>query len=194
MLIGDLKGQFESYFANQFSLVEAESTQVRITVMGPKHHSNPTIHTEQHHIDLKLKLGSYISIASGCKFYLSGNHDWKRTTTYLNPFKEKDTEGLLTNGGITIESDVWLGDGVRVMSGVTIGVGAVIASGSIVTKDVEPYSIVGGSPAKLIKKRFDDNTIERLLKSEWWKLPIEEIEKRSDLLFSRNINEFLDSL
>lgn len=194
MLIADLKSQWLSNLANKPSLVKGTSGNVRITVMGDKHHLNPTIHTEKQHLSSKLKLGSFISIGIGCKFYLSGNHDWKRTTTFLNPFIETDVNGILTNGGISIENDIWIGDDVKVMSGVTIGTGSVIATGSVVTKDVEPYSIVGGVPAKLIKKRFDDKTIERLLKSEWWNLSNKELEQYKDILFSRDIDKFLNKI
>lgn len=194
MLIGDLQSQYIAWLQGKPSLVEGTTHNVRITHMGNKHHSDSTIHTESHHSHHKLRLGSFVSIASGCKFLLSGNHDWQRTTTYLNPFKEKDTEGLLTYGDIIIGSDVWIGMDVTVMSGVTIGHGAVIAAGSIVTKNVEPYTIVGGIPCKPIKKRFDDKTIERLLKSEWWNLPEDVLKQYSEILFSRNVEDFLNKI
>lgn len=192
MQIGDLYSHYIAWLSGNNSLVVGDRNNVRITHMGTKHHTNSTIHTEAHHIQNRLRLGNYISIASGCKFLLSGNHDWQRTTTYLNPWIEgSDTEGLLTNGDIVIESDVWIGMDVTVMSGVTIGTGAVVAAGSVVSKDVEPYTIVGGVPCKVIKKRFDEKTIQRLLATEWWNLPEEKLKKYEELLFSRNIQDFL---
>ncbi len=83
-----------------------------------------------------------------------------------------------------LEHDVWIGDGAFVRSGVVIGTGAVVAAGSVVVKDVEPYSIVGGNPAKHIKYRFDDDTIRGLLKSRWWLL--------SDTELSQLSNEFIE--
>ena len=165
---------------------------VRITAKPDQHPDNPKIRTENHHIGVhKISLGNFISIAMGCQFYLSGNHDWQRTTTYLNPFKSSDNDGLLSNGDISIGSDVWIGDNCKVMSGVNIGTGSVIAAGSIVTRDIPPYSIAGGIPCKVIKKRFSDDIIERLITSKWWELPELELKKYEELLFSRNIQDFL---
>ena len=77
------------------------------------------------------------------------------------------------------------------MSGVTIGHGSVIAAGSVVSKDVPPYSIVGGIPSKVIKKRFSDKIIDELLESKWWQLPDDFLRSHNDVLFSRNIEQFL---
>ena len=195
MLVGDLKKQLLNYMEGRSSLVEAIDNTVRITVMpeqNPLSVFNPTVHSEDHHINFKIKFGRFISIATGCKFFLSGNHDWQRVTTFLNPFAESDTDGILTNGDIIIGNDVWIGSDVTVMSGVNIGTGAVVAAGSVVTKDVPPYSIVGGIPCKTIRKRFDDVTVERLLKSKWWELSLEELKQHENLLFSRNIEDFLN--
>lgn len=77
----------------------------------------------------------------------------------------------------TIDSDVWIGDGVFIKAGVEVGVGAVIGMGSVVTKDVPPYSIVAGNPASIIRKRFSEEMIEKLLQSKWWDLPEDKLEK-----------------
>jgi len=195
MLVGELKNQYLVSRSGGVSLVQASSDQVRITTMDKGHHSNPTVHSElEHQHTHKLKLGGYISIASGCKFILSGNHDWQRTTTYLNPWIKRDSEGLLSNGDIIVGSDVWIGMNCTVMSGVTIGTGAVIAAGTVVTRDVEPYTIVGGIPNKLIKKRFSDEIIERLLASKWWEMPESELKKHQKELFSTNPIKFLEKI
>ena len=177
----------------------AELTNMaRITTPVNSLIADSIILTEPDHLyDVKVIIGAYCSFGTGCKFMLSGNHNWQRVTTYLRfdiSEENRDEGGLLTNGNIEIGADVWIGNDCTVMSGIKIGTGAVIAAGSIVTKDVEPYSIVGGSPAKLIKKRFDDNIITRLLKSEWWNIPYNELVKKSDLLFSKDINGFLESI
>ena len=88
---------------------------------------------------------------------------------------------------IRIGSDVWIGSHVIVMGGVTIGDGAVVAAGSIVTKDVPPFAIVGGVPAKIIKFRFPSETIKRLLEIRWWDLPDEEITKHIDLFHTPDV-------
>ncbi|MBI5324137.1 MAG: CatB-related O-acetyltransferase [Ignavibacteriae bacterium] len=93
---------------------------------------------------------------------------------------------------VEIGNDVWIANNVIIMDGVKIGDGAVIGAGSIVTKDVEPYSVVGGVPAKIISKRFSDEQIEKLLKIKWWNWDYEKIKENSDL-FS-NIEKFLDLL
>ena len=193
MLIADFKGQFLSNLAgNHDTLVKATSSNVRITVLGDKHHSNPTVHSEHHHFkEYKVIVGGFVSIASGCQFLLSGNHDWQRTTTFLNPWKDDDSECLLSNGDIVIGSDVWIGMNCTIMSGVTIGHGSVIAAGSVVSKDVPPYSIVGGNPAKHIKFRFDEETISKLLKIKWWDWDDKKIKENVNLIFNHNIDEFI---
>jgi len=193
MLIGSFNAQYISSLNGDKNALVSGGFHVRVTTMGDTHYSNPTIHTEEHHLNkYRVRLGSFISIASGCKFLLSGNHDWMRTTTYLNPYIDRDSEGILSNGDIIIGNDVWIGMDCTIMSGVTIGTGSVIAAGSVVTRDIAPYSIVGGIPSKLIRKRFDTDTIDRLLKSEWWNLDESELKKHSNLLFSRDVEQFLD--
>lgn len=106
--------------------------------------------------DVGLKIGAYCSIADNVQFILGGEHFIGGLTTF--PMKVKkfgyDAEAL-SKGDIVIRDDVWIGSKAIINSGITIGQGAVIAAGSVVTKDVEPYSIVGGVPAKIIKYRFD---------------------------------------
>jgi len=103
-------------------------------------------------------------------FYSSNNSAWKGFA-YKNDFTEvKKT---------IVGNDVWIGARCTILDGVTIGDGAIIATGSIVVKDVAPYSIVGGVPAKQIKKRFDDETISALLAEKWWDIPINEIKRLS---------------
>jgi serine acetyltransferase len=94
-------------------------------------------------------------------------------------------------GDITVGNDVWIGAKSTIMSGVKIGDGAIVAAGALVTKDVEPYSIVGGNPARLLKYRFDKSQIEELLKIEWWLWDESKIKEEAMILWSSDINYFI---
>lgn len=113
----------------------------------------------------KLLIGNYVSIGERCFFQLGGNHRYDIFTLY--PIRQKKIDHLFieaeSKGPIIIEDDVWIGQGCNILSGVKIGRGSVIALGSVVTKNVPPYSIVGGNPAKIIKYRFSKPIIEKLL-------------------------------
>lgn len=147
------------------------------------------------HPESNLKIGAYCSIAKNVQIFIGGNHrtDWISTYPFPAFFKEaghiKDFE--TTHGDVIIGSDVWLCENCTILSGVTIGHGAVVANGAIVTKNVPPYAVVGGNPAKHIRWRFDENTREALLKSAWWDWPQDEILKIAPLLCSDNIADFL---
>jgi acetyltransferase-like isoleucine patch superfamily enzyme len=119
----------------------------------------------------KCKIGKYCSIADNVKVFLGGDHMVKWITTF--PFNHKST----THGDIIVGNDVWLSHGVTIMSGVKIGDGAIIAANSHVVKDVEPYTIVGGNPAKYIRHRFEGRIIDSLLELKWWDLPENEIKE-----------------
>lgn len=121
---------------------------------------------------LNAKIGNYCSIAPGVKIGQS-NHDLScvSTSTYIAGGNHGVTEFNSIDNPTIIQNDVWLAANVIVKQGVTIGTGAVIGAGSVVTKDVPPYEIWGGVPAKFIRKRFDDTITEELLESHWWELP-----------------------
>ena len=195
MIFKKLHSECVSYSKNQSSLVYLKDPRlVRISLFGDNYMSNKDsfIFTEGHHAS-KISIGKYVSIATGCQFLLGGNHNYKNVTTYL-PFDHSINESnLYTNGDIIIENDVWIGMDCIIMSGITIGNGSIIAAGSVVTSDVQPYSIVGGNPTKLIKKRFSEETITDLINSKWWDLPIEKIEKNK-YIFSENVKKFIDSI
>lgn len=132
----------------------------------------------------KLKIGKFCSIACGAKFlFNSANHALDSLSTYPFPLffeewnleKEKVTEAWDNRGDIVIGNDAWIGYEAVILSGVTIGDGAIIGTRAVVTKDVPPYTIVGGVPAKPIRKRFDEKVIKELLKIKWWDWTEEKI-------------------
>lgn len=144
-----------------------------------------------------ISIGAYCSIAENVTLFNGSNHNTNWISTF--PFRIIfDIEGKYkdghpsTKGDIVIGNDVWIASNVTILSGVKIGDGAVIGANSLVVKDIEPYSIYAGNPAKFIKKRFEDNQIQQLLKIKWWNWEEEEIKKAVNLLCSENINEFID--
>jgi len=143
----------------------------------------------------KLIVGAFCSLADP-KIFLGGNHHAEWVSTYPfggrtdSPFKLAYTNK--DAGDVIIGSDVWVAQGVTIMSGVNIGDGAVVAANSHVVKDVEPYGIVGGNPAKLIKYRFNEEQIEKLLEIKWWDWSDERIEKNLSLLCQPDIDKFIN--
>ena len=146
----------------------------------------------------KLKIGKFCSIACGAKFlFTSANHKMRSLSTYPFPifFEEwgLDVKNICdawdNKGDIVIGNDVWIGYEAVILSGVTIGDGAIIGSRAVVTKDVEPYTIVGGVPAKSICKRFDDKTILKLENIRWWNWDEKQIRKGIQAIQSGNIIE-----
>ena len=132
----------------------------------------------------RLIIGKFCSIACGAKFlFNSANHKMASLSTYTFPLffeewgleKENVAQAWDQKGDIIIGTDVWIGYEAVILSGVTIGDGAVIGCRAVVTKDVPPYTIVGGVPAKPIRKRFDEETIKELQKIKWWDWPEEKI-------------------
>jgi acetyltransferase-like isoleucine patch superfamily enzyme len=155
--------------------------------IGDYTYGKPKIYAES-----KLfKLGKFCSIADGVTIYAGGEHNYNWVSTYNFYSKFKCKVCTTSKGEVIIGNDVWLADGVLVLSGVTIGDGAVVAARSVVTKDVKPYEIVGGNPAKHIKYRFSESQIDSLLKIKWWNWDIEKIKSNFNLILSPNIDEFI---
>lgn len=144
----------------------------------------------------RLIIGKFCAIASGAKFIMNGaNHNTQAFSTF--PFGafgqgwEKALEGLSggSKGDTIIGNDVWIGHNATIMPGVHIGDGAIIATNSVVTKDVEPYTIVGGNPASVIRNRFNEEVTEWLLQLRWWEWDIEEITKSISILCSNDVKQ-----
>lgn len=143
----------------------------------------------------KLIIGKFCSIACGTKFLMNcANHTLHSLSTYTFPLFGEEWENKMNvrdswdnRGDITIGNDVWIGYEAVIMSGVTIGDGAIIGTRAVVTKDVPPYTIVGGSPARVLKKRFSDDIIDKLLKIKWWNWPAEKITRNLEYIQSGNL-------
>ena len=148
----------------------------------------------------KLIIGKFCSIACGTKFLFNcANHTLKSLSTYTFPLfyeeweleKSNITTAWDNKGNIVIGNDVWIGYEAVIMAGVHIGDGAIIAARAVVTKDVPPYTIVGGTPAKEIRKRFDAEVIEQLLIQKWWDWSTDKIHQCLPYIAEGKLNELL---
>lgn len=145
----------------------------------------------------RLEIGKYCSIADNVTFILGGNHRTDWVTTY--PFSAigiwagasliKGHPG--SKGDLVIGNDVWIGYGATILSGITIGNGAVVAAGAVVVKNVDPYSVVAGNPAKVLKNRFSKSDVQKLQEISWWDWKKAKIEKEIGQLCSQNIKNFI---
>lgn len=154
-------------------------------------------HRAPHEAD-RLIIGKFCSIATGVKFMMGGTqgHTYEWIASYPLDFLEEDFDGYnkvapkaqKLKGDTVIGNDVWLGVEAMIMPGLKIADGAVIGARSLVTKDVGPYEIWGGNPARLIKKRFSDSDIEKLLQILWWEWSIKKIKANLDLIRSKNVD------
>lgn len=151
----------------------------------------------------KLQIGKFCSIACGAKFlFNSANHTLSSLSTYPFPLffeewglEKKDVTNAWDNkGDIVIGNDVWIGYEAVILAGVTIGDGAIIGTRAVVTKDVPPYTIVGGVPAKPIKKRFSEETISALLEIQWWNWSEERIARNISAIQSGNIEQLKQAM
>ena len=146
----------------------------------------------------RVTIGKFCSLACGVRFLMNGgNHNMDSLSTYTFPVCYAEwglttaeiTTAWQNRGDIAVGNDVWLGYESVIMAGVTIGDGAIIGTRAVVTRDVPPYTIVGGVPAKPIRKRFDDATIERLLALRWWDWPVERIKAALPFLRGGDLDE-----
>ena len=150
-----------------------------------------------HHFTVNggLRVGAYCSFAAEVEILLGGNHRHDWVTTY--PFPNRDARfahlppSAATRGDIIIGNDVWVGRGATILSGVTIGDGAVIAARAVVARDVEPYAIVGGNPAKHIRFRFSPEQIAALQRIAWWDWPEARVDRAVPMLLQGDIDAFV---
>lgn len=142
-----------------------------------------------------VTVGNFCSIAGNCNIGGTGHPlNWVSTSSVFHKWdnilrKNFSRHEYEIFQETTIGSDVWIATNAMLKAGITVGTGAVIGMGAVVTKDVGPYEVWGGNPARCIKKRFDDETIEALLASKWWELPDETIEKIAP--YMTDVQEFL---
>ena len=159
--------------------------------IGEYTYGSPYIHDYEDNIEI----GRYCSIGPDVMILVGGEHYLDRVSTYPFGMKFQDFSDpncpRLSKGDITIENDVWIGARVTILSGIKIGNGAVVAAGAVVTKDVPPYAIVGGVPAKIIKYRFDEQTIKELQATKWWEKSIDELKPYKSLIQGKDIKEFI---
>ena len=155
----------------------------------------------KYHFDFigdKLIIGKFCMIASNVTFIMNGaNHVTDAITSYPFAIFGQEWSNAMDNktypkkGDIVIGNDVWIGYNATILAGVTIGHGAIIAANATVTKDVEPYSIVGGNPAQLIRKRFPEETIAKLLAIAWWDWNLEKITSNVQHLTGNDLNQLV---
>jgi len=143
----------------------------------------------------RLIVGSFCSIGSGAAFIMCGNqghrHDWISTFPFywmseVSAFAEAEN-GYLPAGDTVVGNDVWIGSEAMVMPGVQIGDGAIIGTRALVTRDVEPYAVVGGNPARTIRKRFDDDRVRLLLEMKWWDWSDDQLKAAMPIITSGDV-------
>lgn len=151
--------------------------------------------TDYSNSDTQLEIGHFCSIAPGVKFILGGDHITNNISTF--PFKAKfglESREAYSKGSIIIKDDVWIGVNSIILSGITIGQGAILAAGSVVTKDVPPYAIVGGNPARVIKYRFEQQVIDKLISIDYSKITQEDVISKVDFWYQNINNHNIDNI
>jgi acetyltransferase-like isoleucine patch superfamily enzyme len=180
-----------------------EEIKKKLSVIGKWSYGSPKIY--RWNWKDKIYIGNFCSIGPEVKIIIGGNHrtDWITTSplpaetfNFDNTFAHaKSIKNFNTSkGDLHIKNDVWIGGFSIIFSGVTLGNGCVIAAGSVVTKNVKPYTIVGGNPAKFIRNRFNKRQSKFLDESRWWDLEDKKIDLLSHYLLNKNISEFIKKI
>lgn len=142
-----------------------------------------------------IQIGNYVSISADVKFVLGGNHHTERISSYpIEVFALHIGDNSISKGPIIIGDDVWIGMNAIIMSGVNIGQGAAIGAGAIVTKDVPPYAVVVGAPAKVVKYRFSENIINLLMDIDYSKMSMEDFVRYRDIMIDETTEENIKKL
>lgn len=191
------KKKYSNYFLKDNLKNEIKQN---LAIIGKWSYGNPKIYRWDW--KSKIYIGNFCSLGPEIKIIIGGNHrtDWVSTSqlpadtfnfedTFLNAQKIKNYN--YSKGDLHIENDVWIGAFSIIFSGVRLGNGSVVAAGSVVTKDVDPYTIVGGNPARFIKKRFTSKQINFLKSSKWWDLEDKKIDLLSKYLLDEKVDLFI---
>lgn len=165
--------------------------------MGPHSYGSPRVRVYAGST-ARVHVGAFCSIGSDVEFLTGGYHHPEWVSTY--PFRIRlglsgafEDGQPATRGDIVVGNDVWIARGARILSGVTIGDGAVVGAYAVVADDVRPYAVVVGNPAREVRRRFDDARVEALISSRWWDWPLERIVTLVPLLSSPDVDAFLRS-
>ena len=161
-------------------------------LVGAGTYGEPIVHFRK---SATLRIGAYCSIGGDVHIFLGGNHPVDWVTTYPFGALREDAQHLArapeSKGDVTIGNDVWIGDGAVILSGVTVGTGAVIGARAVIAKDVAPYAIVVGNPAKIVRYRFDPAQIEALESIAWWNWPEAKLKGALPQLLSGDVAGFI---
>lgn len=190
--------RLDAYFVQDETILLKHIDRHRSWQIGEYSYGHPYKSPKVVHFgeNVQLRIGNFCSFAEDVWILLGGGHrtDWVTTYPFSILFEGGDQfKGLpYTKGDIVIGNDVWVCTGATILSGVTVGDGAVVAAKSVVTKDVPPYAVVAGNPARVVKMRFSDEQIESLKRIQWWDWPVEKIQAEFPLLLSQDIQGFVD--
>jgi len=177
----------------KFAFVKSGNPKVSV---GKFTYGNPKIYSLNW--PCSVKIGSFCSIGTNVQIFMDVNHRTDWVTTFPFPAVPEFIEANhicghpWAKGDVIIGNDVWIGNDVSILSGVTIGDGAVIGAGAVVAKDIPPYAIAVGNPVQIIKYRFTEVEIERLLQLRWWDWSMDKIRQYIPLLCSGDVQGFLD--
>ncbi len=193
-LNGDNKLVFLKNFVKASNIIVGDYTYFDDRRYGPEKFEEFNVLYNYDFAKVKLIIGKFCAIAAETRFIMTGDHKLDAISTYPFPIFNQGWESafnvfdLPVKGDIVVGNDVWFGYDSLVKGGVKIGDGAIIATRAVVVKDVPAYSIVAGNPAKVVKMRFDEPTIKRLLNIAWWDWDIEKINKNLKLICQLDID------
>lgn len=190
----DFKLVFLKNFVKASNIIVGDYTYFDDRRYGPDKFEEYNVLYNYNFSKVKLVIGKFCAIAAETRFIMTGDHKLDAVSTYPFPIFGNGWESafnvfdLPVKGDIIVGNDVWFGYNSLIKNGVTIGNGAIIASCAVVVKDVPAYSIVAGNPAKVVKMRFDDKTIDRLQKIAWWDWDIKKISRNLKLICNLDID------